>query len=554
MADRGNVIIFGGTSEGRELAEYAAGRKIPVLVSVASEYGKNMMTEGPCLRIHCGRLDEAGMVKLLRQEQPVLVIDATHPHAVEVTKRLGSACKTADVKYLRVVREPAGSEASAYGAAGGVAAEQKTSAFCAAGKADAGQRGLASEAADGVAAKQETVNVMDEWRIPDDGGVYWVDTVEQAAELLCMDQEPVLLTTGSKELPLFAGKPSLRDRIYARVLPDSRVLAFCEQQGISGKHLIAMQGPFSAEMNRALIRQIKAGWLVTKESGGRGGFEEKLAVVRECGIRGIVIRRPRQEDGISPEAAKRFLEEVILSEKKADQDLQEKPAAEKKRRISLIGMGMGLGRQLTAEAMEALSDSQAVLGAPRMLADLAPWTKGRQTAPVYLGKDVYEWIGVHPEYDHVAVIYSGDTGFHSGSRGLCGLIRQKAETGDQQALQLETRVYPGISTASCLCARLQTTWEDLYFASAHGCECDAAALLKEHRRVFLLLGGEEALGNLCRALTEAGLGNVQVRAGERLGYENERILKGRAGDWCSIRTDSLTAVILEREELEPDEG
>ena len=78
--------------------------------------------------------------------------------------------------------------------------------------------------------------------------------------------------------------------------------------------------------------------------------------------------------------------------------------------------------------------------------------------------------------------------------------------------------------------------------------------LKEHRRVFLLLGGEEALGNLCRALTEAGLGNVQVRAGERLGYENERILKGRAGDWCSIRTDSLTAVILEREGLEPDEG
>lgn len=546
MVDKEGVIIFGGTSEGRELAEYAAGRNIPVLVSVASEYGRNMMEDAPCLRVRCGRLEEAQMVDMLRQEQPTLVIDATHPHAVEVTRQLAGACRTAGVEYLRVVREPSDvvpeSEKQERGAARNAVSESEKQ------ERDVARNAVPeSEKQENCAAGNAVPEQVgqERWRQPDETGIYQVDTIGQAAKLLQSDQEPVLLTTGSKELPVFAGVPSLQERIYARVLPDSKVIASCEQMGISGKHLIAMQGPFSEEMNCALIRQTKAGWLVTKESGGRGGFEEKLAAVRACGIKGIVIRRPRREMGVSLEEAKRIVEERLLPGRTAAEEAQ-------KVRLSLIGMGMGLGRQLTAEAMEALEDCEAVLGAPRMLADLAAWTKGRQTAAVYLGKDVYEWVKTHPEYRHIAVIYSGDTGFHSGSRKLCELIRSETET--EPLRRIEVKLYPGISTASCLCARLQTTWEDLYFASAHGCDCDAPALLKEHRRVFLLLGGEHGLGKLCASLTDTGLGNTIIKAGERLGYENERIIEGYAKDLCGIRTDPLTAVILEREENGLDEG
>lgn len=550
MTDSRMVIIFGGTSEGRELAEYAAGRGIPVLVSVVSEYGRNLMTEGDCLRIHCGRLDEEQMVCLLRRERPAMVLDATHPHAAEVTRQLNSACKRTEIKYLRVVREPAQQEAGRQEPIRQEAERQKPT------QQEAGRQ-------EPIQWEEERQELMQQE--PGDAGVYWVDTVRQAAELLQLDQEPVLLTTGSKELPLFAEDASLRERIFARVLPDSKVLAFCEQLGIAGKHLIAMQGPFSREMNRALIRQTKAGWLVTKESGDRGGFEEKLAVIKECKINGIVIRRPHRESGISPETAKRALDELLSDRKRAAgqnemllsggecaavQNEKFLPGGEhggtQNVRLSLIGMGMGMGKQLTAEAMEALRSCEAVLGAPRMLSDLSGWTKGRQTAPVYLGKDVYEWIQKHPGLRHIAVVYSGDTGFHSGSRKLCELIRAEADSGNLQAAGIEIKIYPGISTAACLCARLQTTWEDLYFASAHGCECDAAALVREHRRVFLLLGGELTMGDLCTALTKAGCGNVLVKAGERLGYENERIISGRAEEFCTVRTDSLTAVILER--------
>lgn len=60
-----------------------------------------------------------------------------------------------------------------------------------------------------------------------------------------------------------------------------------------------MQGPFSEELNLAMLRQIRARWLVTKASGAAGGFQEKLAAARRAGARVVVIRRPREETGLS---------------------------------------------------------------------------------------------------------------------------------------------------------------------------------------------------------------------------------------------------------------
>ncbi|MDQ9832305.1 precorrin-6A/cobalt-precorrin-6A reductase, partial [Acinetobacter soli] len=77
--------------------------------------------------------------------------------------------------------------------------------------------------------------------------------------------------------------------------------------GLEGKHLIGMQGPFSKEMNTAMIRQIQAAWMVTKESGTSGGFLEKYLAAKEteCGL--VVIGRPKEEEGISLEACLELL-------------------------------------------------------------------------------------------------------------------------------------------------------------------------------------------------------------------------------------------------------
>ena len=62
-----------------------------------------------------------------------------------------------------------------------------------------------------------------------------------------------------------------------------------------------MQGPFREELNRALIHQFQIRWLVTKDGGSAGGFEEKIRAARSSGCGIIVIRRP-EDRGLSMES------------------------------------------------------------------------------------------------------------------------------------------------------------------------------------------------------------------------------------------------------------
>ena len=56
MKKKGRIVIFGGTSEGRELAETAQRSQVPVLVSVVSEYGESLLTESKWVGVHQGAL------------------------------------------------------------------------------------------------------------------------------------------------------------------------------------------------------------------------------------------------------------------------------------------------------------------------------------------------------------------------------------------------------------------------------------------------------------------------------------------------------------------
>ena len=67
-----------------------------------------------------------------------------------------------------------------------------------------------------------------------------------------------------------------------------------------------MQGPFSREFNIAMLRQIGAAWLVTKESGAVGGQDDKIEAALEAGAVPVVIERP-----LEPEDARDF-EQVCL--------------------------------------------------------------------------------------------------------------------------------------------------------------------------------------------------------------------------------------------------
>ena len=119
-----------------------------------------------------------------------------------------------------------------------------------------------------------------------------VDSAEAAAELLADREGNILLATGMKELPAFAGiSPA---RLYPRVLPIGDSITACERAGIPHRNIIAMQGPFSAELNEALIRQFHIAYLVTKDGGKAGGFQEKVQAAENTGAELVFIRRPEE--------------------------------------------------------------------------------------------------------------------------------------------------------------------------------------------------------------------------------------------------------------------
>lgn len=114
------------------------------------------------------------------------------------------------------------------------------------------------------------------------GTVHVFADYESCVQALTDTSGNILLTTGSKELAVFA---PLKERLFVRVLPGLESIGLCEKAGIRGKQILAMQGPFSEEMNLAMIHQFSIRYLVTKASGAHSGFQENLRQRRKQGLR-----------------------------------------------------------------------------------------------------------------------------------------------------------------------------------------------------------------------------------------------------------------------------
>ena len=124
--------------------------------------------------------------------------------------------------------------------------------------------------------------------------VIWAQSVEDAVEYLQNTEGKILITTGSKELIKYTKLTEYKERCFARVLSTEQAVMESVALGFEGKHLIAMQGPFSKEMNVATIHQTGAKYFVTKESGKAGGFGEKVQAAKETGAVLVAVGRPKE--------------------------------------------------------------------------------------------------------------------------------------------------------------------------------------------------------------------------------------------------------------------
>ncbi len=484
------ILIFGGTTEGRLLAEYCHQQEIEAYVSVVSGYGADLLPESEYLHVLSGRMAGEAMEGFMKRAAIRAVFDATHPYAAEATRNIKEACGRARVSYLRVTRESAAAENP-----GGDSGKGPAAAF----------------------ASQ----------------VVYVYSVEEAVCYLKDREGDILVTTGSKELAAYTALPGYEERLYVRVLPSCAAISACEDIGIRGKRIIAMQGPFSEEMNRAMMRQLGVRYLVTKEAGAAGGFLEKLSAAEALSVTAVVIGRPLEErDGITLDAAKILLKEA--------------GTVSAKRKLSLIGTGLGGPGQMTLAAAEALKRCDVLFGARRMT-DAAE-TLGEAASkilrvPIYGNREILEWLESHPEHKRAGVLYSGDTGFYSGASGMAAVLSDKPYCDSY-----EFTTYPGISSVSYLCAKMGRSWEHVKLISLHGRDCDAAQVLAQNPAVFTLLGGAHTVKELCEQLLRAGLTDVRITAGERLSYADERIVTGTPDQLATMEFTSLAVVLMERNE------
>ena len=262
-----SVILFAGTTEGRLLAEYLQELDQPFVICVATGYGRDLLEdisrpdENGCMEIRQGRLDVTEMERMFDELRPELVIDATHPYAVAVTQNIKMACsKRKGLRLLRCLREPGAGD--------------------------------------------------------NRPGVIHMPDVEAAAAWLSSVEGNILVTTGSKELAIYTRIRDYDQRVYARILPSAEAVAQCRSLGFEGRHIIAMQGPFSEEMN--LVQRQGIRMCVSGDQGwgrSRRLFRKDKGSHR-AGAAAVVIDRPGSGEGISLDDIKGQLKEWMDHEKK----------------------------------------------------------------------------------------------------------------------------------------------------------------------------------------------------------------------------------------------
>lgn len=231
------IFLIAGTKDGRELAGFLLQEGYEVTASVISQYGKQLAEQYEGIKVNDKPLDENELVAYLSQNNITALVDASHPYAVNVSQNAMNAAHKANIPYIRY----------------------------------------------------ERAEVPFEY-----DKLYTVDSYEKAAELAGSLGKSIFLTTGSRNVKAFTTSPHLKECfIAARILPTADVIAEVTALGLTPENIIALQGPFSLELNKALFAQYHADVIVTKDSGFVGGADKKFEAAREMNLPVVMIARPK---------------------------------------------------------------------------------------------------------------------------------------------------------------------------------------------------------------------------------------------------------------------
>lgn len=231
------ILFLAGTKDARELAEVISEAGHTILATVVTEEATKNYQE-ISVPVIVGRKTVNEIVQLIKEKQIKIVIDSTHPYAEIVSMNAIKAAELTGIPYIRYERPSV--------------------------------------------------------KYPNHPDLHYVYSYEEAALAAKKIKGTILLATGSKTLEIFTTllKNDPHIRLIARLLPNEENMQKCKELEIDKKNIIALQGPFTSELNRALFNAYNVNVLVTKETGEIGSMDEKVLTALEMGITTLIIARP----------------------------------------------------------------------------------------------------------------------------------------------------------------------------------------------------------------------------------------------------------------------
>lgn len=230
------IWVIGGTKDSRDFLEKIVKSTADIIVTTATEYGGKLLENLP-VKTLCKKLTYSMMLDFVKENSINKIVDLSHPYAIEVSQNAIEVSKELQIEYFRFERE----EISFL--------PQKYIEF---------------------------------------------DNIESLVEYLEGVEGNILVTLGSNNIPHFSELKNLKN-FYFRILPKWDMVKKCEDVGVLPKNIIAMQGPFSKNMNKAMIEQYDIKYLVTKQAGDTGGEREKIEAADEMNIEVVFLTRPKVE-------------------------------------------------------------------------------------------------------------------------------------------------------------------------------------------------------------------------------------------------------------------
>jgi precorrin-6A/cobalt-precorrin-6A reductase len=207
------ILILGGTTEARHLAEALAGESD--VTPVLSLAGRTQAPQLPPIAFRIGGFGGVdGLIGYLRDSKTDLVVDATHPFAEQMSAHAEAACGATGIPLVMFSRPP--------------------------------------------------------WQAVE--GDHWIEAESATAAARALGENPkrVFLTVGRQQLAAFEAAPAHDYLIRSIDAPDP-------PPRLPNHHLILARGPFSFSDEVDLMRREKIDVLVSKNSGGVATYAKVAA-------------------------------------------------------------------------------------------------------------------------------------------------------------------------------------------------------------------------------------------------------------------------------------